>query len=72
MPVKDTLYEWCVEQKKIMEKSLSDFMSGTWKIGEIKSDGTMEDQTEATKGDLRRRIADLGGIIAAYGKRDAS
>jgi hypothetical protein len=70
MPVKDSLYEWCVEQKAIMEKSLGDYMSGRWKIGEVKSDGTLEDQTEATKVDLKRRVADLGRIIAAYGKRD--
>jgi hypothetical protein len=72
MPVRDTLYEWCVEQKEIMEKSLRDYMSGRWKIGEIKSDGSMEDQTEATKIDLKRRIADLARVIAAYGKRDES
>ena len=70
MPVKDTLYEWCVEQKKSMEKSLKDYVSGRWKIGEIKSDGTMEDQTEATKADLKRRIADLARLIAAYGGRE--
>jgi hypothetical protein len=68
MPVKDTLYEWCVEQKKIMEKSLSDFMSGTWKVGEIKSDGSTEDQTEAAKAALTKRIADLSRIIAASGR----
>ena len=72
MSVRDTLYEWCVEQKEIMEKALRDYMSGRWKIGEIKSDGSMEDQTEATKADLKRRIADLARIIAAYGKRDES
>lgn len=70
MSPKDSLYEWCIEQKEIMEKSLKDYMSGTWKIGEMKSDGTLEDQTQSTIADLKRRIADLGRIVAAYGKRD--
>lgn len=67
---KDSLYDWCVEQKGIMEKSLKDYMSGRWKTGEIKSDGTLEDQTESIKLDLQKRIGDLSQIIAAYGKRD--
>jgi hypothetical protein len=71
MSGKDSLYDWCVEQKEIMEKSLKDYMSGRWKIGEVKSDGSLEDQTEATKTDLKTRIGHLGRIIAAYGKRDA-
>ncbi|OKO69372.1 hypothetical protein [Bradyrhizobium sp. AS23.2] len=70
MSAKDSLYEWCVEQKNIMEKSLSDYTSGTWKIGEIRADGSMEDQTEAIKADLIKRIADLARIIGAYEKRD--
>ena len=67
----DTLYEWCVEQRDIMEKSLKNYMSGRWKIGEVKSDGSLEDQTEQTTADLKTRIANLAQIIAAYGKRDA-
>ena len=69
MPVRDDLYEWCIEQREIMEKSLKDYMSGHWKIGEVKSNGSMEDQTEATVVDLKRRIADLDRIIAAYRRR---
>jgi hypothetical protein len=54
-----------------MEKSLKDYVSGGGK-SEMKSDGNMEDPTEAIKIDLKRRIADLGRIIAGYSKHDKS
>ena len=67
---KDNLYEWCREQREIMSKSLTDYESGSWKIGEVLANGELQDQTQNTMSDLRNRIADLDRIIATYESSD--
>lgn len=70
MPKKDRLYEWCIEEEKIMERALERLNSGTMRIGEVMPDGSLEDQTEQSKADLHSRLAVLRKIIAEYDLED--
>ena len=65
---KDTLYDWCIEQRAIMQDALEGYQDGSWKIGEV-IDGKMTDQTAEEIADLTSRIADLDNVIAGYAKR---
>ena len=68
MPKKDSFYEWCLEQRAIMAKSLEAQQSGRWKTGEY-ADGRLTDQTQKISADLSTIIADLDAIIASYEER---